>query len=141
MDNLKRYLCSFLSCFSDRKDKRANEEKYNRNDANYIDFDDFLKIDLRIGTIIKAEKLEGSDKLIKCTVDFGDLGERVVVSGIYKYRKPEEIEGKQFLYIVNLKPRKIFGVNSEAMLLAASNNDDFAMLAPDKTIKAGAKLS
>ena len=142
MKNLKKYICSFLSCFADGEAKKESKVKSNSNDEKYIDFDDFLKMDLRVGTITKAEKLEGSDKLIKCTVDFGDLGKRTVVSGIYKYRKPEEIEGKQFLYIVNLKPRKIFGVNSEAMLLAASDDDGgFAMLTPDKEIKSGAKLS
>ncbi len=109
--------------------------------SEYININDFVKLDLRVGKIIKAELLEGSNKLIKCEVDFGGLNSRTIVSGIAKYRKPEDLIGKTFLYVVNLEPRKIFGVESQGMLVALHDekSDDFAMLVPDKEIRPGTK--
>ncbi len=107
--------------------------------SGYVSIEDFTKLDLRVGKIKKAEPVDGSSKLIKCLVDFGELGERVVVSGILQYKKPEEIENNKYLYIVNLKPRKIFGIESQAMLVALSSGTDFAMLQPDYDIKEGTK--
>ncbi len=107
-----------------------------------INIEDFAKLDLRVGRIKEAEKLEGSDKLIKCTVDFGQLGERIIVSGIYEFRNPEDLIGNSYLYIVNLKARKIFGVESQGMLVAVhDDNGNFAMLVPDADIQAGSSAS
>ena len=71
-----------------------------------IQYEDFAKLDIRIGTVIAAELVPETDKLIKCTVDFGEeLGQRTIVSGIAQWKKPEELVGRQFPYIVNLAPR------------------------------------
>ena len=106
----------------------------------YINIDDFAKVDLRVGLIKSAEKMDGSDKLIKCEVDFGELGQRTIISGIAKYKDPHDMVGNKYLYVINLKPRKIFGELSEGMLVALHNEDDtFSMLIPEKEIKQGTK--
>ena len=122
----------------------ASEEEQNtqnnKEQTNEVSIDDFAKLDLRLGKIVEAEEVEGSDKLIKCLVDFGDLGERTIVSGIKAYRSPEDLIGNKYLYITNLKPRKIFGIESQGMLVAAHDeNDNFAMLVPDADVETGAK--
>ena len=87
-------------------------------------YEDFAKLDIRMGTVVAAELVPETDKLIKCTVDFGDPsaggGMRTIVSGIAQWKKPEELVGKQLPYIFNLAPRMLRGVESEGMLLAAS---------------------
>lgn len=106
-----------------------------------INYDDFVKLDIRIGTVKAAEMVEGADKLIKCTIDFGEFGERTIVSGIALFRKPEDIVGKQLPYIVNLVPRMLRGVESQGMLLAASpGGDGLALLIPDTPVPNGTKL-
>ena len=90
-----------------------------------INYEDFEKIDIRIGEIKNAEMVEGADKLIKCTVDFGEgLGERTIVSGIKEWFTPEALIGKKLPYVINLAPRKLKGVVSEGMLLAGSYEKD-----------------
>ncbi|HWO07696.1 MAG TPA: methionine--tRNA ligase subunit beta [Candidatus Paceibacterota bacterium] len=105
-----------------------------------IAYDDFAKLDIRLGTVVAAEMVEGADKLIKCTVDFGELGERTIVSGIALFRKPEEIVGKQLPYIVNLAPRMLRGIESQGMLLAASSDETLALLIPDAPVPNGTQL-
>ncbi len=87
-----------------------------------ISFPDFQKIELRIGTIFSAEKIEGSEKLLKLSVDFGEAAPRQVVSGIAKTEKPASLVGKQFLFVTNLEPRMIMGLESQAMILAATQS-------------------
>ena len=103
-------------------------------------YDDFAKLDIRIGTVVAAELVPETDKLIKCTVDFGEMGTRTIVSGIAQYRAPETIVGKQLPYIVNLAPRMLRGVESQGMLLAASVGDALALLLPDIDVPPGTKL-
>lgn len=105
-----------------------------------ISYDDFAKLDIRIGAVTAAEKIEGADKLIKCTVDFGELGSRTIVSGIALWKTPEEIVGKQLPYIVNLAPRMLRGVESQGMLLAASDDDGVAFLSAERLLPPGTKL-
>ncbi|TAN11740.1 MAG: methionine--tRNA ligase [Chitinophagaceae bacterium] len=85
-----------------------------------IEFDDFSKLDLRVGKIIAAEKVEKADKLLKLTIDIG-LEKRTVVSGIAQHYKPEEIIGKYVTLVANLKPRKMRGIESNGMILMAEN--------------------
>lgn len=114
--------------------------------ANLISYEDFAKLEIRIGTVVAAELIPETDKLIKCTVDFGDallggLGMRTIVSGIALSRKPHELVGKQLPYIVNLAPRMLRGVESQGMLLAASTDGDgIALLLPDTPVANGTKL-
>lgn len=85
-----------------------------------ISFDEFSKMDLRIGMIANCEEKEGSDKLLRLTVDFGTDGKRTILSGIKQWYKPETLIGKSFLFILNLEPRKIMNEESEGMILAAN---------------------
>jgi len=92
-----------------------------------ITFEDFSKIDIRIGTVVKAEVPEWSHWVMKLTVDFGEeIGEKFIFSGIMKFYKPEELEGKQFPFVVNLKPKKIgpAGDFSNGMMLVADLIED-----------------
>ena len=106
-----------------------------------IQYEDFAKLDIRIGTVIAAELVPETDKLIKCTVDFGEeIGQRTIVSGIAEWKKPEELIGRQFPYIVNLAPRMLRGVESQGMLLAASDESGVALLTPERTLHTGTRL-
>lgn len=105
-----------------------------------ISYDDFAKLEIRIGTVRAAEPIEGADKLIKCTVDFGEFGERTIVSGIKEWKTPEELVGKQLPYIVNLAPRMLRGVESQGMLLAASDEHGVALLSAERELPPGTKL-
>jgi|SRR3989344_4261869 len=106
-----------------------------------IQYEDFSKLDIRIGTVIAAELVPETDKLIKCTVDFGEeIGQRTIVSGIAQWKKPEELIGKQFPYIVNLAPRTLRGIESQGMLLAVSDGDGVALIAPERKVSRGTKL-
>lgn len=86
-----------------------------------VSFEDFSKVELHVGTVLEAEEVPGSEKLIKQTVDFGELGTRQILSGIRKWYKPEQLVGKQFVYVTNLEPRMMMGLESQGMLLAADH--------------------
>ena len=87
-----------------------------------VSFDDFSKMDIRTATIIEAEKVPKTAKLLKLKIDTG-IDTRTVVSGIAQYFKPEEIIGKQACFLVNLAPRKLKGIESQGMILMAENPD------------------
>lgn len=105
-----------------------------------IQYEDFAKLDIRIGKVIAAEMVPETDKLIKCTIDFGELGTRTIVSGIAEWKKPEELVGKQLPYIVNLAPRMLRGVESQGMLLATHAPEGVALLTPDLDVTPGTKV-
>src|SRR5882724_1224226 len=105
-----------------------------------ISYDDFAKLDIRIGTVLAAELVPETDKLIKCTIDFGEMGTRTIVSGIAQWKKPEDLVGRQLPYIVNLAPRMLRGVESQGMLLAASDESGVALLTPERSVPSGTKL-
>ena len=109
-------------------------------ETSNISYDDFAKLDIRIGTVLAAERVADTDKLIKCTVDLGELGTRTIVSGIAQWKTPEEIVGKQLPYIVNLAPRILRGIESAGMLLAASDETGVVLLFPERAMPPGAKL-
>ena len=105
-----------------------------------IQYEDFAKLDIRIGTVVAAEMVPETDKLIKCTIDLGELGMRTIVSGIATWKKPEELVGKQLPYVVNLAPKMLRGVESQGMLLAASDESGVALLHPERALAPGTKL-
>ncbi len=105
-----------------------------------IGIEDFLKVDLRVAKVLEAERVEGSEKLLKLRVSLGEE-ERTIVAGIAKFYKPEEIIGKKIVIVANLKPRKIFGIESQGMLLAASDGENLSLIVPDRDVREGAKLS
>lgn len=106
-----------------------------------ISYDDFAKLDIRIGEVIAAELVPETDKLIKCSVDFGAYGIRTIVSGIAQWRTPEALVGKQLPYIVNLAPRTLRGIISEGMLLAPGLGEEgVALLHPDVSVPNGSRV-
>jgi methionine--tRNA ligase beta chain len=88
-----------------------------------IKYDDFAKIDIRVGTITHAEKVENSEKLIKLTVDLGELGIRQILTGMQKWYSPQDFINLQTLFLVNLEPRKMAGLESQGMMLSAELDD------------------
>lgn len=84
-----------------------------------VTFDDFQKLDLRVGKVLNCEKKEGSEKLLRLTVDFGEEGTRNILSGIAIWYTPEYLVGKLFIFVLNLQPRKIMDEMSEGMILTA----------------------
>lgn len=106
-----------------------------------IQFDDFMKIDMRVGTILEAEKVEKADKLLKLKVDTG-IDVRTIVSGIAESFSPEEIIGKQVTVLVNLAPRKIRGIESQGMLLLTDKeNGKLTFLVPEEQTGNGVQVS
>lgn len=100
----------------------AMEENKTEPVKGEISFDDFVKLDIRVGTILDASKVEKADKLLQLTVDMG-FEKRTVVSGIAEFFKPEDIIGKQVSVVANLAPRKIRGILSQGMILMAEDNE------------------
>ncbi len=109
----------------EKKPAKKEEKKEEKLPEGIISIDDFAKVQLRVARILTAEKVEGSDKLLKLSVKLGE-GEplRTVVSGIAKFYTPEAIEGRQVVLVSNLKPAKLKGVKSEGMILCASDAED-----------------
>lgn len=106
-----------------------------------VQFDDFAKLDLRIGTILEAERVPKSDKLLKFLVDDG-FEKRTILSGIAKHFSPEEMIGRQVTFIANLAPRKIMGQESNGMILMAEDRDgSLSLLQPHKEVWSGASIS
>lgn len=109
-----------------------------------ITIDDFIKIDLRVGTVLEAEAVAGSEKLIRQTVDFGELGKRQILSGIKKSYTPSQLLNKQFIYVVNLEPRMMMGLESQGMLLCAieelTEERKLTLLKPLKKVSSGTKV-
>lgn len=104
-----------------------------------IQYDDFAKLDLRVGTVLDCVEKEGSEKLLRLTVDFGEEGTRNILSGIKQWFKPEDLKGKQFVFVFNLAPRKMMGEESEGMILAADGKKP-NLIRPKTRAKAGAQI-
>ena len=106
-----------------------------------VNFDDFMKMDMRIGTILEAEAVPKSNKLLKFLVDTG-IDQRTILSGIAKHYSPEDMIGKQVTILTNLAPRKIMGVESQGMILMAENSDgSLKLIRPNDLADNGATIS
>lgn len=105
-----------------------------------ITIDDFLKVDLRVGTIRKAEPHPNADRLVVLSVDLGEETERQLVAGIRAAYEPEALVGKQIVVVANLKPAKLRGVESRGMILAASDDSGVHVLSPDAPTAPGSKV-
>ncbi len=112
------------------------------NMAELVKYDDFAKIDLRVATIKKVEDIEGADKLYKLEIETGKKEKRTIVAGIKQYYKKDELKDKQIIVVLNLEPRKMKGIESQGMLLAAVSDDHskVILLSTDKKIDAGTKV-
>ena len=105
-----------------------------------VAFEDFTKLDIRLGTILEAEKVKKADKLLKLLVDTG-IDQRVIVSGIAEHYSPEEIVGKTVSVLLNLEPRKIKGIESQGMILMAENAEGkLSFMTPEKGFEAGGSI-
>jgi len=105
-----------------------------------VSFEDFQKLDMRVAKVLSAERVEGTAKLFKMQIDLG-TEERQIVAAIAEYYQPEDMPGKNIVVVTNMKPAKIRGVESTAMLLAATEGDKLALLTLDKDLPLGAKVS
>ena|ERR1035437_2123255 len=107
--------------------------------SDLITIDEFKKVEIRIGKIISAEKLENADKLLKLQVDFGEF-QRQILSGIAEHYPPEELVGKQLPFIVNLEPRMMRGEESQGMLMAVDDEEKPVLLIPAQDVKEGTEV-
>lgn len=118
----------------------VEEKKEEKMGKAEMSFDDFMKVELRVGEIIACEAVPKSSKLLKETVKFGDEV-RTIVSGIAKHYKPEEMVGKKVVFVTNLAPRKICGIESQGMILGAEDeNGNFSLIVPEKDVQSGTEL-
>lgn len=108
--------------------------------AEDVDFDTFMKADLRVGTVLECERVPKADKLLKFLIDDG-LERRTIVSGIAKYYAPEQLVGKQVVFIANLPPRKLKGIVSQGMILSAENADgSLVVISPSAPVTPGVQV-
>lgn len=108
-------------------------------DKSRISFEEFSKIEVKVGTVRSVERVPETDKLLRLTVDFGEeTGPRQIVSGIVAYvPELEKLIGRQLAFVTNLEPRTIRGLESNGMLFAVGTGDSFAFLAPDREVPPG----
>jgi len=121
------------------KEPAATQKKKSASDLQpEIDYEEFSRIDLRVATVLEAQAVAKSSKLIKMKIDIGE--ERTIVAGIGKDYKPEDLVGKKIVVVANLKPAKLMGVESHGMLLAADTEGGMTVLGFDREPKTGAKI-
>ena len=124
----------------DGADKDAEKAKMEGiTDINQISIEDFAKVELKVGEILTAEKVENADKLLKFSVKVGEET-RTIVSGIAKYYSPDELIGKEVVVVANLKPAKLKGIMSEGMLLCAVDGDKVVVITPMVKVNSGSKV-
>ena len=124
-----------------KKQDNKEEDKEDKENKATIDYEDFAKVDLVVGKILEASKHPDADKLLVFKVDIGDEKPRTIISGIRKWYDEENLVGKNVIVVKNLAPRKMRGIESEGMLLAADYEDDLTLLTTLKDMKPGSKVS
>ncbi|PIO07849.1 methionine--tRNA ligase subunit beta [Candidatus Pacearchaeota archaeon CG10_big_fil_rev_8_21_14_0_10_34_12] len=108
-----------------------------------VSFSDWEKIDLRVGQVKNVEEIEGADKLYKLTIDLGkETGKRIVCAGLKEYYKKEDLQDKKIILFVNLAPRKLKGIESQGMILAAVNSEhsEVVLISPEKDVELGSRI-
>jgi len=107
-----------------------------------VTFNEWSKLDLRVGKIVKVEEIEGADKLYKLEVDLGEGNIVNLVAGLKKYYNKKDLKGKKCVVFCNLKPKIMKGIKSEGMILAAVNEDEskVVLIAPEKDIELGSRI-
>jgi methionyl-tRNA synthetase len=118
-----------------KKAAAMKETKQSEND--FIEFDDFRKVDLRVAVVKEAERVAKSKKLLKLIVDAGEGRPRQILAGISEHYAPEDLVGRSVVIVANLKPRKLMGLESQGMLLAASDDTGLSVLGVDKDVEPG----
>ena len=119
--------------------QQSPAQPVDETNANLITIDDFSKVELRVAKVLEAEKVEKADKLLKMKLQVGNEV-RQVVSGIAKYYTPEEMVGKTLILVANLKPAKLRGIESQGMILAASDENGLSLVTIDKDMPSGARV-
>lgn len=119
--------------------KKKVNKKIKENEVKTISYDEFKKIDLRVGKIVAAEPISGTDKLLKLKINLGKET-RTIVAGIRKHYSADEILGKKIIIVYNLQPTKLRGIESQGMLLAAVDNQSVVLVTVDKDITEGSKI-
>jgi methionyl-tRNA synthetase len=119
--------------------KKLKEEKPKEGSKELISYDDFQKLDIRVALVEKVEKVPKADKLYKLSIDLG-TEKRTIVAGLAEFYQANELEGKKIIVLTNLEPRKLRGITSEGMLLAADFENKVSILVPDKDIPLGASI-
>ena len=104
-----------------------------------ITFEDFQKVELKIGKVLTCVPVENSDKLLKLGVDFGSE-KRQIISGIAQFYDPKDVTNKEFVFVTNLETRKIMGLESQGMILAADAEGEAICLSPNKEVDPGTKI-
>ncbi len=127
---------------ADKAAKKAKKaKKAVKLEDGIIGFEDFLKLDMRVGLVLSAEDLPKSKKLLKLEVDLGELGKRQVLAGVKEFLGPEDLLGTRVVILANLAPRKIMGLESQGMMLAAEADGTLAQLTIGKDLPPGSKIS
>jgi len=105
-----------------------------------ISFEEFMRLDLRVGEVVEAQQIAGSKNLIRMLVDFG-VEKRQSVAGLLRWYKPEELIGRKFAFILNLERKKFMGVESQCMIFAAEDKEgNVVLLVPEKDVEVGSKI-
>ncbi|WP_457599574.1 methionine--tRNA ligase [Hydrogenimonas sp.] len=126
-----------------KKPKKAEPKKGDAEDtsgANLITIDQFFQVSLKVGTVVEAEEVPKSKKLLKLQVDLGEAEPRQIVAGIKEWYAPADLVGTQVCVVANLKPAKLMGMVSEGMILAAKDDEGLALIRPEKPKKAGTPI-
>ena len=106
-----------------------------------IKIDEFGRVDMRVGLVVEAEAVAGSEKLIRCRVEVGETEPRVIFAGLTRWYEPEELVGQQVVVVVNLEPRRIMGEESQGMILAAADeNGKPILLVPQDEAAVGSRV-
>jgi len=127
-----------------KQEAKPQAKEAKKNDTpegvKLITIDDFFRVELKVGTVIKAEEVPKSKKLLLLQVDLGEEKPRQIVAGIKEWYSPEAMEGTQVCVVANLKPAKLMGLLSEGMLLAAKDDEGLCMIRPEKPKKPGTPI-
>lgn len=102
--------------------------------------DDFAKIEIKVGMVLEASEVEGSEKLIKLTVDLGEDTPRTILAGMKAWHSAEHFKGRQLVFVTNLEPRPMMGIESQGMLVATDGTDGPVLLIPEKEVANGSKV-
>jgi len=123
------------------KEQKKEEKKVaNKEEDNLIEIGQFFETSLKVGTVVEAEEVPKSKKLLKLQIDLGEEKKRQIVAGIKEFYSPDDLMGTQVCIVANLKPAKLMGIMSEGMLLAAKDEDGLCLVRPEKPKKAGTPI-
>jgi len=133
-----------VEAVKEEKKVKMEKEKIKQNDnesgANLITIDQFFQTQLKVGTVVEAEEVPKSKKLLKLQVDLGEEKPRQIIAGIKEWYSPDDLKGSQVCVVANLKPAKLMGMLSEGMLLAAKDDDGLCLIRPEKSRKPGSSI-